>query len=441
MRVGIIGVLVGLLLAGCSGGDKSASGGGEGSKGEIVIVWAQWQPADAMRTLVEGFTKETGISVKVEQIPWPQFGEKVRTAIWAGKSTEYDIVIGDSQWIGQGATEGHYVDLTDWLKQNVKVEDITPSALAAYCEYPAGSKKYFAIPCESDGIGFAYRKDKFDDPKEQAAFQAKYGRKLEVPKTWSDLKQVAEFFTRPAQQEFGAALFYAKEYDGATMGFQQVMWCWGGDWATGAGDPEGAANSADSIAALEFYRGLKAYCPLGSETYYFTETGRAFNSGKVAMAMQWFAFMPDFADKSKNKFADVTGYFVSPGEKKHYVSMGGQGMSLSAYSKKQDQAKQFMAWFSKEETQKEWAKLGGYTANAKVLASSEFKQAKPYNEAFSQTVPLLKDFTNNPKYQQMLDISQEKLSAAITGQLSAKAALDQIAAKDREILVEAGLLK
>ncbi len=35
---------------------------------------------------------------------------------WAAKSDTYDMVVGDSQWVGQGATQGHYVDLTEFMK-------------------------------------------------------------------------------------------------------------------------------------------------------------------------------------------------------------------------------------------------------------------------------------------------------------------------------------
>jgi multiple sugar transport system substrate-binding protein len=34
----------------------------------------------------------------------------------AAQGTEWDMVVGDSQWLGQGATAGWYVDMTDFLK-------------------------------------------------------------------------------------------------------------------------------------------------------------------------------------------------------------------------------------------------------------------------------------------------------------------------------------
>jgi ABC-type glycerol-3-phosphate transport system substrate-binding protein len=48
-----------------------------------------------------------------------------------------------------------------------------------------------------------YRKDLFEDPKEKAAFRAKYGYELKPPKTWEELVDVATFFRRPEQEHYG----------------------------------------------------------------------------------------------------------------------------------------------------------------------------------------------------------------------------------------------
>jgi multiple sugar transport system substrate-binding protein len=436
-----LGLVALFVVGGCGrGGDEA------GRADKLVIVWAKWEPADALAKLVQKYEEETGVKVTVDQIPWQGFQDRIRNTVWAGKSDEYDIIIGDSQWIGQGAVGGHYVELTDWMKQAIDMDQITPSALAAYGEYPAGSSRYYALPCESDAIGFAYRKDLFEDPKEKSAFQAKYGYELAPPKTWSQLRDIAEFFTRPNAQDpekslYGAALYYSKGYDGAAMGFEEVLWCFGGAWADPeTGDPMGVINSEKAVQALQFYIDLLKFCPPGAEDSYYEETKNAFNKGLVAMAEEWFAFMPGIDDREQNQYHNVTGYFLSPSQVEHYVSLGGQGMSISTYSNRQTEAKKFLQWFAKEETQMEWAKLGGYTANMNVLASDEFKNAAPYNPIFSETVPLLRDFTNCPAYQEMLDVAQEKLNAAFTGQMTAREALDAIAEGQRQALVDAGLL-
>ena len=65
----------------------------------ITVGWAAWDPANALIELSKDFTKETGIAVRGEFIPWPTFQEKIFTELNAKGST-YDVLIGDSQWIG-----------------------------------------------------------------------------------------------------------------------------------------------------------------------------------------------------------------------------------------------------------------------------------------------------------------------------------------------------
>ena len=53
------------------------------------------------------------------------------------------------------------------------------------------------------------------------------------------------------------------------------------------------------------------------------------------MAMNYFAFFPAVINPEVNKIShDKSGFFIAPaGPKGHYISIGGQGMSISSYSK------------------------------------------------------------------------------------------------------------
>ena len=53
-----------------------------------------------------------------------------------------------------------------------------------------------------------YRKDIFEDPKMKAAYQGKFNKALEPPKTWEDYAQVAQFITdQMAPNVYGAGHF------------------------------------------------------------------------------------------------------------------------------------------------------------------------------------------------------------------------------------------
>ena len=332
----------------------------------LTIVWAEWDPANYLQELSKDFTAETGIEVDVIQIPWPNFQDKVFTA-FVGKSDLYDIVIGDSQWLGRNSQGENYINLTDWINENIDVDSIYGPAMTAFAEYPKGSGTYWALPAEVDAAGYVYRKDLFEDPKEMAAFEKKYGYALAPPKTYDQLRDIAEFFTRPDDDLYGIATWYSKEYDGITMGFQQVMWSFGGTY----GDAEsykvaGHLNSEDAAKALEFYTDLLQFSPPDAPNYYWAETLNAYNSGKVAMAMNYFAFFPGVINPEVNKIShDKSGFFIAPaGPKGHYISIGGQGMSISSYSKNKDLAKQYMKWFMQKPVQEKWAALGYIQGNA-----------------------------------------------------------------------------
>ena len=357
---------------------------------KLTIAWAQWDPANYLDELSKDFTAETGIEVDLVQISWSNFQDSVFTA-FVGKSDRYDIVIGDSQWLGRNSVGGHYVDLTDWINENIDVDAIYATAMEAFAEYPKGSGKYWALPAEVDANGFLYRTDLFEDPDEQAKFKEKYGYELAPPKTYEELRDIAEFFTRPPNL-YGVAPWYSKEYDGITMGFQQVMWSFGGSY----GDPEtykveGHINSDDVVAALEYYKSLREFSPPDAPNYYWAETLDAFKAGKVAMAMDYFAFFPGVVDSNQNpNYYDKTGFFVSPaGPKGHAISIGGQGMSISTYSKNQDIAKQYLKWFMQKPVQEKWAQLGGFTPHEEVLQSEVFLNATPFNRAFAASFSVL----------------------------------------------------
>ncbi len=137
---------------------------------QLTILWAQWDPADYLQELVQDYEKQTGVKVRVETVPWPDFQTKAFRE-FAARGDAYDMVVGDSQWLGAGSTGGHYVDLTPFFKKHNVAKTMAPATVEGYAEYPKGSKKYWAIPLEGDANGWSYRKDWFEDPKEMAAFK------------------------------------------------------------------------------------------------------------------------------------------------------------------------------------------------------------------------------------------------------------------------------
>ena len=215
-RFCIIFVLALIVVMGCNNqkdeaekpADQAQISQADDTQKTLTIAWAEWNPAGYLEELSKDFTTETGIAVDVVQIPWEGFQYEI-TLAFVGKSSRYDIVIGDSQWLGMNSVGGHYIDMTDWINENIDVDSIYGPAMTAFAEYPKESKKYWALPAEVDAAGYVYRKDLFEDPKEMEAFQGKYGYALAPPKTYKELRDIAEFFTRKEEGLYGIATWYS----------------------------------------------------------------------------------------------------------------------------------------------------------------------------------------------------------------------------------------
>jgi multiple sugar transport system substrate-binding protein len=264
------------------------------------------------------------------------------------------------------------------------------------------------------------------------AFKAKYGYDLAVPTTWAQLRDIAEFFHRPDQNRHGVAIYTDNSYDGLVMGVENVIFSYGGelgDYGTYAVD--GIINSEQNVKALELYRELYGFTPPGWAKAFFPENNQVITENLAAMSMNYFAFFPALVNEASNPNAKVTGFFATPagpgGEQ--FSALGGQGISVISYSQNQEEAFKFLEWFIKDETQKRWAELGGYTASAAVLESDEFLNATPYNKAFYETMFKVKDFWATPEYAELLIQMNQRIYPYITaGEGSAKEALDALSA-------------
>src|SRR4051812_7690126 len=160
----------------------------------LTLCWAAWDPANALVELSKDFTAKTGTKMKFEFVPWTSFADRFLNEL-NSKGKLCDLLIGDSQWIGGAAENGHYLKLNDFFAKNgIKMSDFMPATVTGYSEWPKNTPNYYALPAMGDSVGWAYRKDWFNRPEVKAEFKAKYGRDIAPPKTWDEFKQVAEFF-------------------------------------------------------------------------------------------------------------------------------------------------------------------------------------------------------------------------------------------------------
>lgn len=397
----------------------------------LTLCWAAWDPANALVELSKDFTAKTGIEMKYEFVPWTNYADRFVNELNShGKLC--DLIIGDSQWIGGSAENGHYVKLNDFFaKEHLSMDDFMPATVVAYSEWPKNTPNYWALPAMADVVGWTYRKDWFAKPEIRAAFKQQFGRELEPPKTWDELLQISKFFTDreiDGKKRYGTYIYTERGSEGITMGVTNAMLDYGFLYE----DPKqpyhltGFVNSPGAVKGLEVYKELFKCCqPAGMTNAYMSEGLDAFKSGQVAMQMNFFAFFPGLY-KDPDVGGDKIGFFANPaGPAGQFAQLGGQGISVVSYSSKRDDALQYIKWFAQPSIQQKWWELGGYSALKAVVQKPGFAESQPFAPAFLQSMGIMVDFWAEPLYVDLLlDMQKRVHDYVIADQGTAKEALD-----------------
>ena len=428
------------ILAGVSG-----AGSASAQAAELTLCWAAWDPANALVELSKEFEAQSGHKMKFEFVPWPNFADRMLNELNSGGKL-CDLMIGDSQWIGGSAENGHYVKLNDFFdKEGIKMSDFIPATVTGYAEWPKGTPNYWALPAFGDVVGWTYRKDWFERPELQAEFKEKHGRDLAAPKTLAELKDIAQFFQGreiDGKTVYGASIYTERGSEGITMGVTNALYNYGFKY----GNPEkpyeleGFVNSAQAAEGLQFYKDLYDCCtPPGSSDWYMSENIDAYKSGQVAMQMN-FAFIWPGVEADPNVGGGKSGYFPNPaGPGGHFAQLGGQGISVVSYSENKDAALEYIKWFAQPEVQQKWWKAGGYSALRAVVEDPGFASSQPYAQTFLDSMAIVKDFWAEPSYASLLLPMQSRVhNFVVAGQGTAQEALDGLVKDWNEVFEDEG---
>ena len=433
--VALMGLMVGASMMGATAAKAD----------NLTLCWAAWDPANALVELSKDFEAKSGHKMSFEFVPWPNFADRMLNELNSGGKL-CDLMIGDSQWIGGSAENGHYVKLNDFFeKEGITMDDFIPATVTGYSEWPKNSPNYWALPAYADVVGWTYRKDWFDRPELQKEFMDKYGYKLDAPKTLEQLKQIGEFFQGreiDGKTVYGASIYTERGSEGITMGVTNALYNYGFKYE----DPnkpyeiEGFVNSPEAIAGLEFYKSLYDCCtPPGSSDWYMSENIDAYKSGQVAMQMN-FAFIWPGVEADPNVGGGKSGYFANPaGPGGHFAQLGGQGISVVSYSSKQDAALEYIKWFAQPEIQQKWWDAGGAPALKAVVEDPGFASSQPFAQTFLDSMAIVKDFWAEPAYADLLLAMQSRVhNYVIAEQGTAKEALDGLVKDWDEVFEDEG---
>jgi multiple sugar transport system substrate-binding protein len=296
--------------------------------------------------------------------------------------------------------------------------------------------------------------------EEKRAFKARYKYDLTVPKTYKQLLDTAQFFTRKKGAKVaGRAVpedFYGICLAGKPGGFlfhryEMVLVAYGADLIYNLKTMQPTVNSKESIAAAKYYTTLHKYQQPGSETHSGGGTQRVFAADRCALTMDALDNILSVAEVPKvSKIVGKVGYTLLPTQvasrpNAHVADANGPG--IYALSENKDAAIKLLGKVLSTEGTKELMKE--YPAlvpmRASVVNDPDVKKMYPKmveamnavigGKPWTVFVPPLKEWV------QAQEIVESAMSAALAGQMTPEAAMNQAQGKVVELFKRAGYIK
>lgn len=346
------------LVAACSGStDETAADPTEsapaesGPTGDIRVLAVEGPETDSLAAHAAEFTEATGIGVTVDKVARDVWGQR-KVAELAQDAGTYDVVFAgggdDAEWLLRHA---HARDLSEYLGDDVVGDLVNADLFTRDDGALVGVPQYYNFPV------LLYRTDLFEDPEEQAAFEAEYGRELAPPTTFDELVDVATFFNRPPEM-YGTCLggvdwsvFLDDTYftygQGANFG----------DLETG----ELTLDTPEQVKSMEYIDALTGLSAPGWEALSFFDCDNQMAAGQIAIYQNWL-----YAWRSVGDQMDGTlGIAPPPGEQTH---LGAMLATIPESAPNPDAAGAFVAWMTSDEFQLAQTEE---TGNLPVLASQQ----------------------------------------------------------------------
>lgn len=214
---------------------------------------------------------------------------------------EFDVAHINTDWMYEGYAANAFEVLNPYIDQHPPF-DFPKGWSSSLLGLQNFNGEIVGLPFHDGPECLLYRKDLFESNEEQAAYYAKYGQRLRVPKTWDEFYQVAQFFNRPKHNLYGSIFACYPDGHNAVFDYCLQLWSRGGNLVDQHDKIN--INTPASLESLAFYRKIvkdaTAVHP-GSAQFDSVTAGMAFSQGEAAMMINWFGFatMAEVDENSK----------------------------------------------------------------------------------------------------------------------------------------------
>lgn len=331
----------------------------------ITILVDDPHALSVVQNLGREYENKTGVSVSIKQVQ--------STSNDVTSHQKGDLLVANISRIPVYASEDRLEPLNTFLSTNSTVNwsVIERPSLNMVGEYPEHTGTIYALPFSQDALGIVYRSDLLDDPNESAAFCKTYGYPLGVPGSYSELKDIAEFFSRNSTNLSGLGFAGLEGSDPISSPWLSVVTSYGSDISDpSSGKAVGTWNSSRTVSAMTALRNLSKYEPIEAEKWGDKDVPTALNSGTIALGITWFSQFPEIQSAAEEHNLSL-GYIPLPGEitddgSFRAITVRIEGIGLLKDGS-QDRVKEFLTWFYSPEVQYSFAKTGHQPALLTVL--------------------------------------------------------------------------
>lgn len=379
-----------------------------------ISVWALDRDIQPAPNLIADFNKlNTGIKVEFRQIQFDDVVSEAMRAYSTGQAP--DIIAVDNPEHALFSSRGAFLDLTDMISKSevVKTDNYYPGPLAS----TMWDGMNYGIPKATNTIALYYNKD---------MFKAKGLDPEKPPQTWAELVEAAKALTDPSANVYGIT-FSAKANEEGTFQFLP--------WAQMGGGSYEKINSEGAVKALEIWKQIIDEKLASRDTLtrsQWDSTG-TFNSGNAAMAISGPWELDRMIEEAKFDWG-VTLLPVPEEGAERSSAMGDFNWAIFSNSKNPEEAFKVLEYFVSQDDRmfKDFGQLPARSDIAIPPTGNALKDNAL--KVFVEQLKYAKPRGPHPEWPKISKAIQDAIQAALTGQMSAKDALDQAAEKIRVVL-------
>lgn len=386
----------------------------------LRLLMLQSASAKALDMLKDCFTKEWGIPVEIDMIPYDALYDKI-----TGQAASYDMIQMDISWMSGPLKNNLLCDLQQDTSLNDLIIRSFPSDILK--KYTADNKKTYGFPFMFDAQMLFYRKDLFEDLQYQRMYYEQFKKELRIPRTWEEYNQVARFFTKGYNPDSPVA--YGSTAGGSPYNsvYELMPRIWDQGITLDASLSAWEASSSDLAAGLQDYKEVFSYADSKAADWNWTMQTEAFHQGNAAMMMLYQAHFSDYLYSLDSKISKNIGFAPIPGG----ISVeGGWLLGIHKKSKKYAAAVQFLQWLLQPDIAAAFNLLGGTLPVKQMFTSNEMKDLYPWLkqslDIFSQSRPMLQSLQGNSRQWEFEKAAGSWIHDYIEGRLSEEETLAYI---------------